>query len=139
MLQEVSARAAASGAVAFGAVAAIAFVPAPTAQAATSFPVAPNTNHSRVLQTPLDRCRAALADPNGVLVIGDSITGLGFADITTKFAAAGRPVCINARGGRRTDEGSTSCRVTSRPVCCARPGLWSWRWAATTCWVPMGR
>jgi len=85
--------------------AAIAFVPAPTAQAATSFPVAPNANHSRVLQTPVDRCRAALADPNGVLVIGDSITGLGFADITAQFAAAGRPVCINARGGRRTDEG----------------------------------
>jgi len=74
-------------------------------EVALRYPIAPNIDHSPVVQTPFKRCRTALADPNGVLVIGDSITALGFENITAQFAAAGRPVCINARDGRRTDEG----------------------------------
>lgn len=60
---------------------------------------------SPVLQTPYVQCQAALANPNGVLFIGDSITALGFDDITAQFAAAGRPVCIDTSGGRQTAEG----------------------------------
>jgi hypothetical protein len=93
------------GLLAFMLTSATALALAVPAGAAPSFTVAPNSNHSKVLATPFGLCRTALANPNGVLFIGDSITALGFDNITAQFAAAGRPVCIDARGGRRTDEG----------------------------------
>ena len=58
-----------------------------------------------VVQTPTAECAAALADPNGVLVIGDSLSVIGFDDITTLFPAAGHPVCVNAQSGRNTVTG----------------------------------
>jgi hypothetical protein len=55
-----------------------------------------------VIQTLWSTCRARLAAPNSVLIIGDSITALYVTDTIAQFTAAGRPVCVNAQSGRKT-------------------------------------
>ena len=55
-----------------------------------------------IFQTDPATCRANLAKPGSVLIIGDSITAGWFAASTQQYAAAGRPVCINGQGGRTT-------------------------------------
>ena len=74
-----------------------------TAAALTAVAMVPATAHAAtapVYQTAFATCRANLAAPNSVLIIGDSITSGWFAAITAQFEAAGRPVCINAQPGR---------------------------------------
>jgi hypothetical protein len=73
------------------AAATVALVPSPASAA-----VAP------VLQTAPATCRANLAAPNSVLIIGDSIISGWFAATTAQFTAAHRRVCVNAQPGRLT-------------------------------------
>jgi len=56
-------------------------------------------------QTSPEQCRDILAQPRGVLFIGDSITAMGFDNITEQFRASDRHVCINGLGGRFTKDG----------------------------------
>jgi len=59
-------------------------------------------------------CARVAHDPQGALVIGDSITASGFSDIKTRLATLGHPSCINARLGRPTAEGVDVLRTYIR-------------------------
>jgi hypothetical protein len=52
----------------------------------------PDTAATTNTQMSITHCRAILAQPGGVLIIGNSITALGFDDITARFTAAGKHV-----------------------------------------------
>ena len=64
--------------------------------------VSPVNAATTTTQTPIEQCRTILAQPKGVLFIGDSLTAMGFDTITAQFTAAGKHVCINGLGGQST-------------------------------------
>lgn len=51
------------------------------------------------------QCAAVAKDPAGVLVLGDSMTRKGAAQLEHTFFHQGRPVCIDGRNGRTTAQG----------------------------------
>ena len=65
-------------------------------------PATAATTTSALSQRPFYTCRLNLRAPNSVLIIGDSITAGWAAATAGQFTAAGRPVCIDAQGGRKT-------------------------------------
>lgn len=77
------------------------------AAATVAVAAAPATAHAAapaVYQTAFSTCRARLASPNSVLLIGDSLTSAWMTSTTAAFTTAHRPVCINAQPGRQTAE-----------------------------------
>ena len=64
-----------------------------------------------VVATTAATCRAVARWPKGVTVIGDSLTAQSVSEISRQFRAAGRPVCVNAQGGRQTSQAVSVLRT----------------------------
>jgi lysophospholipase L1-like esterase len=82
--------------------------------AALAAPAPATAVTSPVLSDTAATCTAVARNPQGVLVIGDSITAAGFSSIKANLARLGRPSCINARSGRGTAEGVEVLRTYIR-------------------------
>jgi hypothetical protein len=72
------------------------------AAVAVAMAPAPAEAAAAIYQTSNATCRASLAQPGSVLIIGDSITAGWYQAVTAQLTAARRPVCVNAQAGRQT-------------------------------------